>query len=45
MEAETSDEFSEETIPPPTGTVFILSLYLLALAAGWTLMFWMLVDR
>jgi hypothetical protein len=46
MAAETSrDEFSEENIPPPTGTIFILGTYMLVLAAGWTLMFWMLLDR
>ena len=39
------DEFSEASIPPPTGTIFILGMYMLALAVGWFLMFWMLVDR
>lgn len=39
------DEFREETIPPPTGTIFILGMYMLALVAGWGIMFWMLVDR
>lgn len=46
MAAESSrDEFSEENIPPPTGTIFVLSMYMLALAVGWSVMFWMLVDR
>jgi hypothetical protein len=46
MAAESSgDEFTEENIPPPKGTVFLLGLYLLALAAGWAAMFLMLVDR
>jgi hypothetical protein len=46
MAAETSrDEFSEDNIPPPTGTVFILGMYMAALAVGWAVMFWMLVDR
>ena len=46
MAAETSrDEFSEANIPPPTGTVFVLGMYMLALAVGWSVMFWMLVDR
>ena len=40
-----ADEFSEENIPPPTGTIFILSVYMLVLAVGWAVMFWMLVDR
>ncbi len=39
------DEFSEESLPPPTGTIFILGTYMLALAVGWAVMFWMLVDR
>jgi hypothetical protein len=39
------DEFSEESIPPPTGTVFILGMYLLALAVGWAVMFWMLLGK
>jgi len=39
------DEFSEENIPPPTGTIFILGMYMLALAVGWAVMFWMLVGR
>ena len=46
MAVETSrDEFSEESLPPPTGTIFILGIYMLALAVGWGVMFWMLVDR
>lgn len=39
------DEFSEQNIPPPTGTIFILGTYMLALAAGWAVMFWMLLGR
>ncbi|HEY9156880.1 hypothetical protein [Candidatus Binatus sp.] len=39
------DEFSEEDLPPPTGTIFILGTYMLALAVGWAVMFWMLLDR
>ncbi len=39
------DEFSEEDLPPPTGTTFILGTYMLALAAGWAAMFWMLLGR
>ncbi len=46
MAAERSrDEFSEEDIPPPTGTIFVLGMYMLALAVGWAVMFWTLVDR
>jgi hypothetical protein len=40
-----SDEFSEENIPPPTGTIFILGTYMLVLAVGWVVMFWMLLGR
>jgi len=43
--ASSRDEFSEENIPPPTGTIFVLGMYLLALIVGWGAMFWMLVDR
>ena len=39
------DEFFEESLPPPTGTIFVLGTYMLALAVGWAVMFWMLVDR
>jgi hypothetical protein len=46
MAGETSrDEFFEENLPPPTGTIFILGMYMLVLAAGWAVMFWMLLDR
>ena len=46
MPVETSrDEFSEEDLPPPTGTIFILGTYMLVLAVGWAVMFWMLLDR
>lgn len=39
------DEFSEENLPPPRGTIFILGTYMLLLAAGWAVMFWMLLGR
>ena len=46
MAVETSrDEFSEENLPPPTGTTFILGTYMLVLAVGWAVMFWMLLGR
>ena len=46
MAGETSgDEFSEENLPPPTGTIFILGIYMLALAVGWAVMFWTLLDK
>lgn len=39
------DEIPEESLPPPTGTIFVLGIYMLALALVWAAMFWMLVDR
>ncbi|MGB8411344.1 MAG: hypothetical protein WCE23_00815 [Candidatus Binatus sp.] len=46
MPIETSrDEFCEEDLPPPTGTIFILGTYMLVLAVSWAVMFWMLLDR
>jgi hypothetical protein len=38
-------EFSEENIPPPRGTIFVLGVYMLVLAAGWAAMFFMMVNR
>ena len=35
----------EENVPPPTGTIFVMGLYLLALIVGWSAMFWMLVEK
>jgi hypothetical protein len=44
--AETSrEEFSEENLPPPSGTIFVMGAYILVLAAAWAAMFWLLVDR
>jgi hypothetical protein len=39
------DEFTEETIPPPRGTIFILGTYMLVLVVGWSVMFLMLLGR
>jgi hypothetical protein len=39
------DDFTEENLPPPKGTIFILGMYMLALAVGWAVMFWMLADK
>jgi hypothetical protein len=39
------DEFSEENLPPPTGTIFILGSYMLVLAVAWAVMFWRLLGR
>ncbi len=35
----TQHPVDEEQIPPPTGTTFILTLYMLLLATMWGLMF------
>ena len=36
---------SEAEIPPPTGTLFVMSLYLLALSATWVALFMGLIAR
>ncbi len=38
-------DLSEENIPPPRGTLFVLGLYMLVLAVGWVVMFLLLVNR
>jgi hypothetical protein len=38
-------ELSEEAVPPPTGTIFVMGTYMLVLMAAWAVMFWMLVDK
>jgi hypothetical protein len=46
MSAEpTRREISEESVPPPTGTIFAMGLYMLALIAAWAIMFWLLVEK
>jgi hypothetical protein len=46
MSAEgTRRELPEEPVPPPTGTIFVMGLYLLALIVGWSVMFWMLAEK
>ncbi len=46
MSAEqTRREFPEETVPPPTGTIFVMGMYMLVLMAAWAAMFWLLVDK
>jgi hypothetical protein len=35
----------KEEVPPPTGTIFLMTLYMLVLIAGWGVMFWLLVDK
>ena len=32
-------------LPRPTGTLFVMTLYLAALAGMWAVMLWMLVNR
>lgn len=41
----TRGDLPEEDVPPPTGTVFVMGLYLLALMVAWSAMFWMLVEK
>ena len=36
---------SEEEIPPPTGTVFVMGLYILALCGMWGFMYLRLITR
>ncbi len=35
----------EENVPPPTGTIFVMGLYLLVLIVAWSAMFLMLVEK
>ncbi len=35
----------EEAVPPPTGTIFVMAMYMLVLMAAWAAMFWLLVDH
>jgi hypothetical protein len=42
---QTRPEPPQETVPPPTGTIFVMGLYLLALIVGWSVMFWMLAEK
>jgi hypothetical protein len=35
----------EEHVPPPTGTLFVLTVYLAILASLWGLMFSRLIER
>jgi hypothetical protein len=35
----------EDNVPPPTGTIFVMGLYLLALIVAWSAMFLMLVEK
>ena len=45
MSEQTRREPPEESLPPPTGTIFVMGLYMLALIAGWGVMFLLLVDK
>ncbi len=44
-ERKTGETTEDESLPPPTGTVFVLGLYIVILAVAWGAMFWMLVER
>jgi len=46
MSAEqTRPESPDENVPPPTGTIFVMGLYMLVLILGWGAMFWMLAEK
>jgi hypothetical protein len=45
MDEPPREEFSEDNLPPPAGTIFVMGAYMMVLAAGWAAMFWLLVDR
>jgi len=42
---ETRRDLQEETVPPPTGTIFVMGMYMLVLMAAWAVMFWLLVGN
>ncbi len=42
---ETRHDLPEEIVPPPTGTIFVMGMYMLVLMAAWAAMFWLLVDK
>jgi Cytochrome c oxidase subunit IIa family len=35
----------EESLPRPTGTLFVMTVYLAVLAGMWAVMYWMLIAR
>jgi hypothetical protein len=45
MDEPSREEFSEQNLPPPAGTIFVMGAYMVVLALGWAAMFWLLVDR
>jgi hypothetical protein len=34
-----------ETVPPPVGTLFVMTVYIAVIAGMWGAMFWALVGR
>ena len=40
-----SFETNDEEVPPPTGTVFLLTLYLAVLVGMWAALYLMLLER
>ncbi len=42
---ETRRKLPEETLPPPTGTIFVMGIYMLVLMATWAAMFWLLAEN
>jgi hypothetical protein len=35
----------EKEVPPPTGTIFVMGLYMLVLIVAWSAMFVMLAEK
>lgn len=35
----------EEELPPPTGTLFVMMLYLMVLAGMWGAIYWLFLER
>jgi len=44
MEKQSSEEIDRD-LPPPTGTLFVMFVYLGALCAMWGATYWLLVTR
>lgn len=36
---------AEDELPPPTGTLFVMMLYLMVLAGMWGAIYWMFLER
>lgn len=36
---------THEEVPPPTGTLFVLTLYIIVLAGMWGAVYWIMLQR